>query len=169
MFGSSTIAAGVFLCLDLLTSPQDRTDAQIQQQRASVEDCIVSLQRNSHKTTICHEGSKTLQQLFDLEIAQQDRPVDQEGLARLIKHMANPSEQASREPTFQDHGHSFWQPLMVDQTSSLMGHEDPSLPMLSSSAAPGMLSGCYQPDPYWLLDSIIFPEYWSPSSSYERN
>ncbi|KAF7177665.1 hypothetical protein CNMCM7691_006026 [Aspergillus felis] len=159
VFGSSTIAAGVFLCLDLLTSSQERTETQIQEQRAAVEVCIVALQKYSYKTTICKEGSKTLRRLLDLEMAQHDRPVDPEGLTRLIKSMARLSEQGSQEPTVNDPGHSSWPPLMVEQTSGLMGAEVPSLRTLASSPVPGMVSGYDQPDLYWLMDSIVFPEY----------
>ncbi|KAJ5660682.1 uncharacterized protein N7484_000054 [Penicillium longicatenatum] len=86
-------------------------------------------------------------------------PVDQEGLTRLIKNMARLSEQELQEPTVNGPGHSSWPPLTAEQTGGVMGAEVPSLRTLASSPVPGMISEYDQPDPYWLMDSIIFPDY----------
>ncbi|KAI0973188.1 hypothetical protein F4678DRAFT_478361 [Xylaria arbuscula] len=158
VFGSSTIAAGVFLCLDLLTSPQVRTEAEIQEQRNSVEVCIAALQQFTHKTTICREGSKTLRRLSDLEKAQQDRPVGQDDLAQLIKNMAHLSEHDSSQPSVNEQSQALWPALPADQAASLVGDEV-FRPIDASSALLGMDSGYYQSDPFWFMDSIMFPQY----------
>lgn len=132
------------------------SEAQIHEQRASVEKCIATLQKYSYKTTIYREGSNTLRRLLDLELAQQDRPVDQTDLTRLIKSMAHPSERGSSEPTVNEQDQLLWSALMMDQTSSLIGDGEASLPTVASSSLSEMGNGY---DQYWLMDSIFFPKY----------
>lgn len=158
VFGSSTIAAGVFLCLDLLTCPKAKTELEIHEGRNSVEVCISSLQKDSHRTAICREGSKTLRRLLELESAQEERPISQADLTQLIKSMAGPSQHVPSQPLADEQDQSLWPALMAEQSSAgTFSDEDPCLSTFASSSLLGTANDLNQQDAYWLMDSIVFP------------
>ncbi|KAL4810487.1 hypothetical protein BDV18DRAFT_156847 [Aspergillus unguis] len=73
IFGSATIAAGIFFCLDLLISNPECDPQRRLHRRQAVQSCIDALLPHAHKTKICSEGPKALQWLLELETRQQGK------------------------------------------------------------------------------------------------
>ncbi|KAH8891227.1 hypothetical protein GQ53DRAFT_841622 [Thozetella sp. PMI_491] len=66
MFASATIAAGVFLALDLLKSRHSQDDARAERQKQRITSCISAIAPYINKTTICQGGSRILKRLLEL-------------------------------------------------------------------------------------------------------
>lgn len=107
VFGSATIAAGAFLCLDLLTASQPRPPSEIQKQRYLVERCISNLRLHEYKTTICREGPKALRLLLELQSRQQNEPMTQEDVIQSILSMGRDSQDVAIN-TQEEHAHPSW-------------------------------------------------------------
>jgi hypothetical protein len=132
---------------------------EIQEGRGFVEVCISTLQKYSYKSTIGHEGSKTLRRFLDLESTQQERPIGQADLTQLIKSMARPFEKESLYSSLNEHEQSLWPALSTDLLSAgIVGNEEVFTPIVTSSL-PEMVNTYEQSDAFWLMDSIMFPGY----------
>ncbi|KAJ5563953.1 hypothetical protein N7513_000195 [Penicillium frequentans] len=155
IFGSATIAAGVFLCLDILVSDQRRDPALVQERRQAVELCIATLLPYAHKTTICKEGPRALRWLLELEAAQHDGHVRRQDIMQTIISSAQASEGHVVETTMNHHQSLFWP--VLGNGDNYHPHGQNLLSPGMSEMLPGALQGYEQSDFDWIMDTIMFP------------
>lgn len=105
VFSSATLAAGVFICLDLLASDRVKDPVDIQQQRFVVEQCISRLLKLVPRTEIAKEGTRTLRRLLELEYRQRHEPEPREHIMQAILGMAHETERGlSPQDDFMESG-----------------------------------------------------------------
>lgn len=155
IFGSATIAAGVFLCLDILVSDHGRDPALVQERRQAVELCIATLLPYAHKTTICKEGPRALRWLLELEAAQHDGHVRRQDIMQTIITSAQASESHVVETTTNQQQSLFWS--VLGNGDSHQPHGQNLLSPGMSELLPGALQGYEQSDFDWIMDTIMFP------------
>ncbi|CAH0033311.1 unnamed protein product [Clonostachys rhizophaga] len=122
IFPSATIAAGVFLALDLL---KFRPEATVEHQKQRILSCMSTIAPYVEKTTICRGGSRILQQLLEL-IRQCENGMQQVDVMQFIIGMDSRGVMAVENPSIQQQ--NAWQHLSLDNidddSSALFGgHE----------------------------------------------
>jgi hypothetical protein len=152
VFGSATIAAGAFLCLDLLIAGQPRPPSEIQEQRYLVERCISNLRLHEYKTTICREGPRALRRLLELQSRQQNEPMPQEDVIQSILSMGRDSQDVAIN-TQLEHAHPSWLPPGGVEPRFGSGGDIP--PTSVSAVLPGLIYG-YDPSQIdWEVDDAM--------------
>ncbi|KAK4942028.1 hypothetical protein LTR10_018209 [Elasticomyces elasticus] len=156
VFGSATIAAGAFLCLDLLIVGRPRAPSEIQEQRLMVERCISNLLLHEHKTAICREGPRALRRLLDLQARLQNEPMTQEDVIHSILSMGRDSEDMAPD-TQEDQALPSWLPPAGVETGLGSGVGGDSAPTSISAVLPGLIYG-YEAEPSsidWDVDEAM--------------
>ena len=153
VFGSATIAAGVFLCLDIVFSDSSNDPKWVQKRRQGVETCIATLLPYAHETTICKEGPRALRWLLNLEAANRDGHVRRPDILQTIISASQTSEDHTTEPPLDQcalHASSTWNNADLYDSN---GHNLFSPVM--SDFLPRTLRGYEQSDFDWIMDTIM--------------
>ncbi|KAL2857315.1 hypothetical protein BJY01DRAFT_242387 [Aspergillus pseudoustus] len=92
IFNSAMIAAGVFLCLNVLVSGPGRDSNRSLDRQEAVRICIEVLLRRAHKTKICRYGERVLNWLLELDSARQKGEISSAGIIRAIINTASTTD-----------------------------------------------------------------------------